>query len=129
MVFQNSFYFSHKLPARCVVAGCSNNPDNEKSRALHPIPFIGEETTEGRRRKKKWVDFVNLKQARWIPTKWSCICSMHFTPESFTRGYPATHSTPRLVKDEIGVVPYPTIHLHAEEASPRKKGTVTKEKA
>ena len=110
------------MPARCVVAGCSNYPDNKRSIALHPIPFSGNETAEGKKRRKRWVDFVNQKRAMWTPTKWSYICSKHFTPDSFTRRYSDTHQNPRLVRDEIGTVAYPTVHLQPdEEASPRKK--------
>eukprot|EP00112_Aurelia_sp_Birch-Aquarium-sp1_P005407 Seg1614.12 transcript_id=Seg1614.12/GoldUCD/mRNA.D3Y31 product="THAP domain-containing protein 5" protein_id=Seg1614.12/GoldUCD/D3Y31 len=110
------------MPARCIVAGCSQIPDCDRCIALHPIPYTGDETTEGKERRKRWVDFVNLKRARWIPTKWSCICLRHFTPESFTRRYPATHSNPRLLRDEIGVISYPIVHLQPDrEANPTEK--------
>ena len=121
-IWQSSCFFFAKMPARCVVAGCSNFPDDERCIALHPIPFSSNETSEGKKRRKRWVDFVKLKRAKWAPTKWSCICSKHFTPESFTKRYPATHPHPRLLRDEIGVVSYPTVQLLVSEgASPWKR--------
>ena len=72
---------------------------------LHPIPFYNDERLEAKRRRKKWVDWVKLKRARWEPTMHSCICSFHFTPESFERKIftPGTSRSRRLVADELGV--------------------------
>ena len=100
------------MPARCQAANCSNLPDKERGITLHPIPFYNDERLEAKRRRKKWVDWVKLKRARWESTMHSCICSFHFTPESFERKIftPGTSRSHRLVADELGVAAFPTFH-------------------
>ena len=66
------------MPDKCVVFGCKNKPNKEKGISLHPIPFDGTDDTEKCKRRKKWVDFVILKRARWEPTKYSALRSKHF---------------------------------------------------
>lgn len=46
--------------------------------ALHTIPFYGDDRPESKKRRKRWVDFVKLKHAKWEPSKTSVICSKHF---------------------------------------------------
>ena len=38
-----------KLPARCLIAGFSNNPDRRKCITRHPKPFIGDKMSEGKK--------------------------------------------------------------------------------
>ena len=66
------------------VGGCSNVPCTEKSISLHRIPFWGDKRPEAKKRRKRWVDFINTKRAKWEA---SHVCSMHFTSESFERQY------------------------------------------
>ena len=46
------------MPERCVICGCSNTRDVKEGISLHVIPFYGNERTEAKKRRKKWVDFV-----------------------------------------------------------------------
>ena len=73
------------MPGRCVVGGCSTFPDVQKGLILHAIPFLDDERPEARKRRKKWVDFVKQKRAKWEPTRNSSICSKHFTEEDYIR--------------------------------------------
>ena len=66
-----------EMPDKCVVFGCSNTPNKEKGIALHPIPIYGADDPEKKKRRKKWIDFVQLKRAHWEPTKYSAVCSNH----------------------------------------------------
>ncbi|XP_044171287.1 uncharacterized protein LOC122955584 [Acropora millepora] len=66
------------MPNKCVVGGCSNAPDLPSGIGLHTIPFFGDERHEAKKRRKKWVDFVKAKRAKWEPTKNSVVCTKHF---------------------------------------------------
>lgn len=61
--------FAAKMPTRCVAGGCSNTPDLEKGIALHSIPYFGDDRPQAKKRRKKWVDFVKQKRAKWEPSK------------------------------------------------------------
>ena len=57
------------MPGRCVVGGCSAFPDVQIGLILNAIPFLnGDECPEARKRRKKWIDFVKQKRAKWEPT-------------------------------------------------------------
>ena len=73
-----SFENLKEMPTRCVAAGCG----------MHFIPYYGDERPEPKRRRKKWVDFLKQKRARWEPSKTSVLCSVHFKPEDFTAVLP-----------------------------------------
>ena len=77
------------------------------------------------------MNFVATKCAKWSPSKFSAVCSEHFTPEDYEKylvEIPGTrHYTPRLKKDETGIVVYPSIFTRsnlANEVSPRDKRQV-----
>ena len=53
------------MPTICVAAGCSNQKDEAKGISLHVIPFFEDDRPEAKRRRKKWVDFVKQKRAKW----------------------------------------------------------------
>ena len=53
------------MPNKCVVGGCSNAPDLPSGIGLRTIPFFGDERHEAKKRRKKWVDFVKAKRAKW----------------------------------------------------------------
>ena len=55
------------MPARCVAAGCSAFADVTKGLILHAIPFFNDERPEAKKRREKWVDFVEQKRANWEP--------------------------------------------------------------
>ena len=126
--------FAAKMPTRCVAGGCSNTPDLEKGIALHSIPYFGDDRPQAKKRRKKWVDFVKQKRAKWEPSKNSAICSVHFKPEDFQRLFAtlpgqSTPSIPRLSRDNFGVVAFPTIHAVGKVIEPpqseRSKRKVT----
>ncbi|XP_068738515.1 THAP domain-containing protein 1-like [Montipora capricornis] len=72
------------MPKRCVAAGCSNERNLEEGISLHKLPFHGEDRPEAKKRREKWVDFVQLKRAKWEPSQSSVLCSEHFKREDFT---------------------------------------------
>ena len=71
------------MPERCVVAGCSNIKDGENGISLHRIPFFNDECKEAKRRRRKWIKFVNRRSAKWLPSRSSVVCSVHFMLEDF----------------------------------------------
>ena len=103
------------MPDRCVAESCRNVADPSKGIFVHTIPFFGDSRPEAIKRRKKWVDFVKAKRAKWEPTKHSAVCSVHFKPNDYvfqyvlvpTLGKP---SVPRLKRDKIGIVVFPTVH-------------------
>ena len=123
-----------KMPTICVAAGCSNQKDKAEGISLHVIPFFEDERPEAKRRRKKWVDFVKQKRAKWQPSKYSVICSVHFKPEDFERRFDCLQqggkAPPRwLRKDEFGCCVFPTIHAVGKntiaEPSKREKRMVS----
>ena len=86
--------------ARCVVGGCSNVPNAEQEITLHFIPSFDDKWPEAKKRRRQWVNFVRVKRAKWSPTKYSGVCSAHF----------GKMQTPRLITDEVGVVPIPRFY-------------------
>lgn len=78
------------MPSRCIVGGCNNLPDLEKGIGLNLILFPDDNQPLARKRRKRWVDFVKLKQAKWEPTKTSAICFVHLKPDNFERKF--THN-------------------------------------
>ena len=84
---------------------------------MHFIPFIDDERPEAKRRRRQWIRFVNVKRAKWNPTKYSGICSAHFAKEDFTKRFvQMSGNTPRLILvDEVGVVPIPRFYERSED--------------
>ena len=102
------------MPDRCVAANCSNVADPAKRIFVHTIPF-GDSRPGAIKRRKKWVDFVKAKRVKWEPTKHSAVCSVHFKLDDYIFQYTLMSeltkpSVPRLKRNEIGVVVFPTIH-------------------
>ena len=106
------------MPARCVVGGCSNTRNIQEGIGLHTIPFYGNDRPEAKKRRKRWVDFVKVKRAKWEPSKSSVICSKHFKPDDFARRLHVQEEkgillTPWFERDEFGVTAFPSIHAAA----------------
>lgn len=60
------------MPNKCVAANCSNAADACKRIFIDTIPFFGDSWPKAIiKRRKKWVDFIKAKQAKWKPTKYS----------------------------------------------------------
>ena len=101
------------MPDRCAVFGCSNHSNSEKGISLHRIPFWNDEHVEAKRRRKRWMNFVATKRAKWTPTKLSVVCSQHFKEEDYDKyvvEIPGTKKyTARLKKDilvSLRIQPY-----------------------
>ena len=55
---------------------------------------------------------MNASRKNWTASKHSVICSVHFSPEDFSRLYfEGQKYQQRLKKDEIGVTPIPRVHI------------------
>ena len=103
------------MPARCVVGGCSNTRNIQEGIGLHTMPFYGDDHPEAKKRRKRWVDFVKAKHAKWEPLKSSVICSKHFKPDDFARRPDVQQDkgillAPWLERDEFGITAFPSIH-------------------
>lgn len=107
------------MPSRCVVFGCSNTPDPASGIALHKIPYDKDFRPEAIERRQRWLDFIKRKRAKWEPSSTSCVCSNHFKPDDFVRGVclPGQKKTytPWLKRDDIGVIPHPTVYAREGE--------------
>ena len=63
------------MPARCIVAGCSNTSKDNVS--VHFFP-------RDEKMRKLWTARVRLTRANWSgPTDSSVVCSAHFSEEDF----------------------------------------------
>jgi hypothetical protein len=104
-----------KNATRYVVGGCSNTRNIQEGIALHTIPFYGDDRPEAKKRRKRRVDFVKAKRAKWEPSKSSVICSKHFKPDDFARRLDVQEEngillTSWLKRDEFGITAFPSIH-------------------
>ena len=112
------------MPGRCVVGGCSAFPDVQNGLILHAIPFLNDELPEARKRRKKWIDFVKQKRAKWEPTQNSSVCSRHFTENDYVCRFSFVDEVtkkpimPRLKQDEIGINVVPSVHAEAVTKKP-----------
>ncbi|XP_068206990.1 enolase-phosphatase E1-like isoform X3 [Palaemon carinicauda] len=61
----------------CVAFGCRNTPKDGVN--MHKFPW-----KRNPQLARKWEKLVCTTRANWKATKWSRICSAHFSPESFT---------------------------------------------
>ena len=104
------------MPERCVVAGCSNITDIKNGVSLHRLPFFNDERPEAKRRRRKWIEFVNRKSVKWLPSKSSVVCSVHFMPEDFVNRFVALPELNeglqrKVIEDDIGVVPAHSVYV------------------
>lgn len=94
------------MPNSCAVDGCGYE-SNKNNVELFRIPFLNSEGDVQKARREKWITFVSQGKCQyWKPTKYTSICSQHFTPESFQNRYDK-----RIVlqEDEYGVSAVPTL--------------------
>ena len=105
------------MPDRCVGANCGNMKDRERNISMHRFPFYGDTRPEAQKLRKRWVDWVKLKRAKWEPSEHSHLCSVHFKPEEFMLqfGNEVDLSNKWLQRDELGVCVFPSIHSGAKE--------------
>ena len=109
------------MPKRCVVFGCSNVPNTKEGISVHNIPFAENERPEAKKRRKRWVNFVDQRRANFTLSNTSVVCSKHFKPEDFERQFllapeSSKPAIPRLKRDEIGVCVWPTLFEEPKEA-------------
>ncbi|KAK3755170.1 hypothetical protein QZH41_010695 [Actinostola sp. cb2023] len=120
------------MPDRCTVGGCSNESNSELGISLHRIPFYNDERPEAKKRRKRWTDFVLRTRSHWKATKLSTVCSDHFVYEDYQRyavEVPDTRAyTPRLKKDDVGIVVFPTVTKVREEKPPSARSLRQKKK-
>ena len=85
-------------------------------------PFWEDERPEAKKRRKRWVSFVQQRRTKWLPEKGSKICSKHFKDGDFTRLFfllpgQSKPVIPRLKRDAIGVTVYPSIQVPLQQPS------------
>lgn len=95
----------------------------EEGIAHHVIPFYNDSREEAVKRRKKWIDFVVQRRAKWNPSKWSVICSNHFTADDYMYRYGNLAKTEDLEnrwlkRDELGINVFPTIFAVEKEEQP-----------
>ena len=110
---------------KCVVYGCSNPNNKEKGISMHKISSDSDPRAEVRRRRQRWIKFVNQMWKYWIPRKTSSICSVHFNHEDFTRPFNSNLKR-ALREDEFGVCIWPTVHGGKRATKNEHKGSPTK---
>ena len=101
---------------RCMVAGRSKVTYVKNGISLHQIHFFNDERPEAKRRRRKWIEFINRKRAKWLPSRSSVVCSVHFMPEDFPSRFAVLPELNdglqrRLTEDDIGVMPVPSIYV------------------
>lgn len=104
------------MPDRCVVANCSNVTDPAKRIFGHNIPFFGDSRPVAIKQRKKWVDFVQLCQSKTRQmgsNKTLCSVDDNIFQYSLVPEL-GKLTVPRLKRDEIGVVVFPTIQEKCE---------------
>ena len=94
---------------KCVIYGCSNTKDEKRGISIHQIPFFGDQRPEAKKRRQKWIAFVNVKRQNLTASKHSVICSVHFTSADFSRLSDGQKYQLRLKRDEIGVISVPSM--------------------
>ena len=111
---------SEIMPARCVAANCGNVKDVSRNISLHIIPYFGDTRPEAMKRRKKWVDWIKLKRAKWEPSRHSHLCSVHFKDTDFVRQFGSEVSLTNrfLSRDEIDVCVFPCFHSGAGKEKP-----------
>jgi len=121
----NVWRFTENMVEKCVVYGCSNSNNKQKGISMHKIPSDSDPRAEVRRRRQRWIKFVNQTRKHWTPGKTSSICSMHFKHEDFTR--PFNSNLKRVLReDEFGVCVWPTIHVGKRASKNEHKSSPTK---
>ena len=116
-----------KMPKRCVAAGCSNMSNLKEGISLHKLPFYDDDRPEAKKRRKKWVDFIQLKRMKWRPSQSSVLCSEHFRHEDFVRsanlGDEQNLDIAKrwLRTDDFGVCVFPSVHAKALVPNPNNK--------
>ena len=107
---------------RCVAYGCNNLYKDGVSLHLFPLknPAI----------LKQWIAFVRRKRAGWEgPTRFSCLCSAHFTPDCYPMKYRILKSAGTgvtkkdLIKDSVPTIDavLDTVAVANKEASSKSR--------
>ncbi len=108
-----------KMPDRCVAVGCNTGQDKQpKDPSISFFRF----PLQDKYLLQKWVSA--LKRADWNPTKWSRICSLHFSEDDieWIRTDGQVHEVHYIVMNNFAVCTYCKIR---ENYSPVKSFCVT----
>ena len=85
------------MPARCVVAGCSNT--NKDGVSLHKFP-------QNERLRRLWTSKVRLTRANWLgPFAFSLVCSDLFAEDDFEESFHAQFGMKRAQKLKESAIP------------------------
>jgi hypothetical protein len=106
------------MPKRCVVYKCDSVANAAEGISLHTIPFHGDDRPEAVKRRRRWVNFVKRTRQGWEDSKWSCVCSKHFTADDYEQPLASTSSLPEfsdkfqrtLNHDAFGKVAFPSVY-------------------
>ena len=101
----------------CIVSGCNNQIDEENGVGLYSVPYNNDERPEARKRRKRWIDFIEVHRdpdRKWPPSAYAVLCSDHFLPEDFSRLFcfwdgQSRRQLPRLRRDRLGIEVFPTV--------------------
>ena len=92
-----------------VVYGCSNTKNEKRGISIHQILFFGDQRPEAKKRRRKWISFVNVKRQNWTASRHLVICSVHFTSADFSRLSDGQKYQLRLKREEICVISVPSV--------------------
>lgn len=101
----------------CIVTECNNQRDEESGVGLYSVPYSNDERPEAKKRRKRWIDFIELHRdpnQKWPPSAYALVCSDHFLPDDFSRLFgfwdgQNRRNQPRLKRDRLGVEVFPTV--------------------
>lgn len=68
---------------RCVVVNCGNFKDVSKNIFFYVISYFGDIRLEVEKRRRKWVEWVKFKRAKWEFLKYSYLCLVYFKEIDF----------------------------------------------
>ncbi|EDW04080.1 zinc finger protein 628 [Drosophila grimshawi] len=92
------------MPAHCAVVNCSDKYVHSGSISFHRFPFKRKDLLQ------KWKDFTQ-RSGQWMPSKWSAVCSRHFSDSDFN----CSNNRKTLKKNAV-----PTLRLLPEDAESRQ---------
>ncbi|XP_020799139.1 uncharacterized protein LOC110176974 [Drosophila serrata] len=87
------------MPAHCAVVNCSDKYVHAGSISFHRFPFKRKDLLQ------KWQDFTQ-RTGKWMPSKWSAVCSRHFVDDDFN----CSNNRKTLKKNAV-----PTVRLPEED--------------
>jgi hypothetical protein len=101
------FHFQKRSSSRncCCAYGCSNTPAKNPKLSLHTFPNEHKQPE----RRLKWIAAV--KRKNFTPSKYSVICSEHFTRDAYKRP-PGIPNMPAILKPDSVPTIFPAYPAH-----------------